>query len=195
MWASSPTGGYKGRGGRPFRRFAPPPLAQGRLWGTDCHGQCAHWPRNDMGFCMGCGGRPGGGVRAPRPTKQRRDLWGADGVDWGIFPRDDLRETNCPLPRTESLHQPAAGPPPFRQGRQRVTRGAVGRADVGIVPYGGVTRSAERRPRSHGFAVTAPLTQGSLWGRIATASVRTGLAMTWGFAWDAGEYFERGVFL
>ena len=27
--------------------------------GTDCHGQCAHWPRNDIGFSWGCGVRRG----------------------------------------------------------------------------------------------------------------------------------------
>ena len=33
-----------------------------------------------------------------------------------------------------------------------------------------------------------PLTQGSLWGRIATASVRTGLAMTWGLHGVRGKF-------
>ena len=27
--------------------------------GTDCHGQCSHWPRNDIGFSWGCGVRRG----------------------------------------------------------------------------------------------------------------------------------------
>ena len=36
---------------------------------------------------------------------------------------------------------------------------------------------------SHGFAVPAPFRQGGLGGRIATTSLRTGLAMTQGFAW------------
>ena len=27
--------------------------------GTDCHGQCAHWPRNDIVFSWGCGVRRG----------------------------------------------------------------------------------------------------------------------------------------
>ena len=34
-----------------------PPLGKGTK-GTgvaDCHGQCAHWPRNDIGFSWGCG--------------------------------------------------------------------------------------------------------------------------------------------
>ena len=68
-----------------LRRF---PLAQGSLWTgvTDCHGQCAHWPRNDRflhgsavgravedagpyGMLQGVRRLSGGGVRAPRPTK------------------------------------------------------------------------------------------------------------------------------
>ena len=28
---------------------------------TDCHSQCAHWLRNDMVFCKGCGAWLGGG--------------------------------------------------------------------------------------------------------------------------------------
>ena len=27
---------------------------------TDCHSRCAHWLRNDMVFCKGCGANPGG---------------------------------------------------------------------------------------------------------------------------------------
>ena len=79
---------------------------------TDCHGQCAHWPRNDMGFCMGCGGflrvRRGGALPRPQATARvaptealpacggestggqghrplRRVSWGA-GVHWVELP-------------------------------------------------------------------------------------------------------------
>ena len=36
-----------------------PPLGKGAYkdGGTDCHSQCAHWLRNDMVFCKGCGVR------------------------------------------------------------------------------------------------------------------------------------------
>ena len=40
--------------------------------GTDCHSRCAHWLRNDMVFCKGCGGLPmvcrGGALPRPRAT-------------------------------------------------------------------------------------------------------------------------------
>ena len=47
-------------------------------------------------------------------------------------------------------------------------------------PYGGVTRGAGKEPPRHGFAVPAPFRQGGRedGGRIATTSLRTGLAMT-----------------
>ena len=52
-------------------------------------------------------------------------------------------------------------------------------------PLRRVTRGAGRAESpSHGFAVPAPFRRGGLWGRgtrIATASVRTGFAMTWFF--------------
>ena len=46
----------------PSHGFAvPAPFRQGghRDGGTDCHGQCSHWPRNDIGFSWGCGVRRG----------------------------------------------------------------------------------------------------------------------------------------
>ncbi len=52
---------YKGCGAKrnPPVTAAPcqPPLGKGDegTGGTDCHGQCAHWLRNDRGFCKGCG--------------------------------------------------------------------------------------------------------------------------------------------
>ena len=92
---------------------------------ADCHGQCAHWPRNDRGFawvrhkiggrtgasaptkgCKGCGGLSGGGVGAPRPTDLQEILYktGAGGVE----------------------------PRPYGS-----FGGWCGRDDVGIGPYGG----------------------------------------------------------
>ena len=67
--------------------------------GTDCHGQCSHWPRNDIGFSWGCG--------------VRRGTW---------------------APPYKGLYNIAGGQsrPPLRRG----ARSAVGRADVGIGPYG-----------------------------------------------------------
>ena len=55
------------RGWRHFWRFAPPPLTQGALGtgDTDCHGQCAHWPRNDTSQEV----RGSGGAHGPRPTR------------------------------------------------------------------------------------------------------------------------------
>ena len=39
---------------------------------TDCHSRCAHWLRNDMVFCKGCGAFPmvrrGGALPLPRTT-------------------------------------------------------------------------------------------------------------------------------
>ena len=47
-----------------------PPLGKGAK-GTgdaDCHSQCAHWPRNDREFYMGCGGCPGGEIGEAPPV-------------------------------------------------------------------------------------------------------------------------------
>ena len=54
-------------------------------------------------------------------------------------------------------------------------------ASVGIGPYGCVAGSAGKESPSHGFAVPVPFRQGGRGDggmRIATASLRTGLAMT-----------------
>ena len=53
-----------------------------------------------------------------------------------------------------------------------------------------------RESPSPGFAVPSPFRQGRLWGRemrIATASVRTGLAMTGVFSWGAVDARAGGV--
>ena len=54
------------------------------------------------------------------------------------------------------------------------TRSAVGRDDVGIVPYGYITRGAGEESPSHGCAVPAPFRQGGFGRgmRIATGAVR-----------------------
>ncbi len=44
--------------------------------GTDCHGQCAHWPRNDIGFSWGCGVRRGTWAL---PYKGFRNIAGGQG--------------------------------------------------------------------------------------------------------------------
>ena len=44
--------------------------------GTDCHGQCSHWPRNDIGFLWGCGVRRG--TWAP-PYKGFHNIAGGQG--------------------------------------------------------------------------------------------------------------------
>ena len=66
-----------------------------------------------MAFCMGCGGGPGGGLRAARPTEAYQK------VRYGG--------------RTESS-TPTEG-----------YKGHGRRADVGIGPYGWVTRGAVER--------------------------------------------------
>jgi hypothetical protein len=48
----------------------------------------------------------------------------------------------------------------------------IGRADVGIGPYGSVTRGARKESPNHGFAVPAPFRQGGLSLRIATGAAR-----------------------
>ena len=63
QWAGDRKGrpylGLQGvRGRNPPVTAAPcqPPLGKGAGdRGTDCHSQCAHWLRNDMWFCKGCG--------------------------------------------------------------------------------------------------------------------------------------------
>ena len=62
------------------------------------------------------------------------------------------------------------------------TRSAVGRDDVGIVPYGGLQEVRGRNPPVTATPCQPPLGKGAegTGGRIATASVRTGLAMTGG---------------
>ena len=64
-----------------------------------------------------------------------------------------------------------------------VGEGQETRADRGVLPYGEVARGAGKESPSHGFAVPAPFRQGAerTGVRIATASVRTGFAMTGGF--------------
>ena len=117
---------------------------------------------------MGSAGGAGGGRGRTPPL---RIAWGAvhgrradRGVRpyaRGIFPRTDLMRMNCHLPRTESLHQPTAGPPPFRQGRQRVFGGAGGGPMWASAPTDAF-KGCGSRPLSRGGATTALLTQESL---------------------------------
>ena len=79
--------------------------------GTDCHSQCAHWLRNDMVFCKGCGGLPmvrrGGALPLPRATAR-------------VAPTEGLP---IELRRGRRPRRPAP-----------VTRGAVRRAKNKIAP-------------------------------------------------------------
>ena len=69
--------GMRVRWGRPFRRFAPPPLAQGRLetGDADCHSQFENWPRNDR--LQEVQGKLGGGPSGrPAPTDGYKEYGG-----------------------------------------------------------------------------------------------------------------------
>ena len=71
-----------------------PPLGKGAMGtgDTDCHGQCSHWPRNDIGFSWGCGVRRGtwappykghcedcGRTEASAPTQSKEMRTSTDG--------------------------------------------------------------------------------------------------------------------
>ena len=98
-----------------------PPLGKGAYkdGGTDCHSQCAHWLRNDTGFCLGYG--------------VRRDTWVPPHI---VF----IGQGPCALPGVHGKNPP-------------------------------VTASPCQPPLSKGGIRTGI--------RIATTSLRTGLAMTW----------------
>ena len=122
-------------------------------WETDCHSQFENWPRNDMVFARGAG------------RNQRADR--------GVRPYRGLQEV------------PACGPMWASAPTERLQgmRFKVERRREGTPPYGYITRGAGKESPIHGFAVPAPLGKGAVGTgeRIATASLRTGLAMTWGF--------------
>ena len=117
--------------------------------------QCAHWlwqsvspvPKGSpcQGELSAVRLTEGSPSTAPLVTQKRRGVvtppyiisaplpkggWHGKAVTGGFFPA----RTRSRLPRTESLHQPSVGPPPFRQGRQRISWSAVVRGDVGIAP-------------------------------------------------------------
>ena len=63
---------------------------------TDCHGQFENWPRNDRGFYMGCGTRPGGRPQGSplrkrykrcngRATARVAPTKGLQGVRWFLW--------------------------------------------------------------------------------------------------------------
>ena len=87
-----------------------PPLGKGAMGtgGTDCHGQCSHWPRNDIGFLWGCGVRRG--TWAP-PYKSFRNIAGGQG-------RPPLRKAR----RCEQARTGGVEPRPYGS----ATRGAMG---------------------------------------------------------------------
>ena len=81
---------------------------------------------------------------------ERKGAAGGKVRDKGFFPAPTFSEQMAYTPHT-SLHQPAAGPPPFRQG--------------GL--WNGVLQEARCRPRwatpQSAWRLTAPLNKGSLW--------------------------------
>ena len=150
--------------------------------GTDCHGQCSHWPRNDIGFSWGCGVRRG--TWAP-PYKGFRNIAGGQGrvplrccvtkksVGEGLCPsrgRGNRRSAagggcsepvsrKCPDWRTRQWpgigwHDGGKRIPPLRKRNKRCN----GRATARVAPT--ITRSAGKESPSHGFAVPAPFRQG-----------------------------------
>ena len=81
---------------------------------TDCHGQCAHWLRNDRGFYMGCGTRPGGSSGRPTPTHR--------------LPIDYRRGAASSTPRIRYKGCGGAGGqrrPPLRTGTRNAVRRGV----------------------------------------------------------------------
>ena len=125
---------------------------------TDCHSQCAHWLRNDRGFYMACGRISGGRTGASAPTEMSEHLrraacphaavmvrWLTGGGLRAARPTEAYfavrRGGALPLPRATARVAPTEG---YKQYR--------GRDDVGIVPYGYITRGAVRN--------SAPFRQG-----------------------------------
>ena len=139
--------------------------------GTDCHGQCSHWPRNDIGFSWGCGVRRGtwappykglcedcGRTGAFAPTQSKEMRTSTDGR--GRTPPLRKRCKECgalsaggqgrpPLHKARRCEQARTGgvePRPYGSVTRSVT--SIGRADVGIGPYGenlGRTKGKSKR--------------------------------------------------
>ena len=108
-----------------------PPLGKGAK-GTgeaDCHSQCAHWPRNDREFYIGCGGCPGGrGNRRSAASGGCSEAISRKCPDWqpqqwpGIGWHDGGQENPAP---TDSLVAGTAGRCRHRPLRNRIM-GCVG---------------------------------------------------------------------
>ncbi len=107
-----------------------PPLGKGalRTGDADCHSRCAHRLRNDR--LQELRSVVGGGVRAPRPMHFVGGRCKAGRVVREADPYGSVTGRASGIGRGRT--------PPLR----RVTRGAVGRDDVGIVPYGIVSWGA-----------------------------------------------------
>ena len=109
--------------------------------------------RNDREFYMGAVGRADVGIgpyeipcRGGRPCPPAPD--NATPCRAGPV---------CPAVGAEKIRVGPSRTPAPTDGLQE---GAVCRADVGIGPYGSVTRGAGKESPSHGFAVPAPFRQG-----------------------------------
>ena len=83
--------------------YAGEPLRTGV---TDCHSQCAHWLRNDRLFYMGCGARPGGGVRAPCPTQSQELRYRPGGRTEASAPTEGLQPGPAERPRSGQCRGP-----------------------------------------------------------------------------------------
>ena len=101
------------------------PGAGARGRGTDCHSQCAHWPRNDRGFYMGCGTRPGGSSGRPTPT-HRLPI----GFRRGRRPRRPASVTRGAVRRADRVVRPYGGVQGMRQGERFAWRRIAKNAKV-----------------------------------------------------------------
>ena len=152
---------------------------------TDCHSQFENWLRNDRGFARTTVGslivRRGGALPLPRATARVAPTEGY----MQYKGRDDVgSELSAAGGRSSEVSEWPRSKFPASAVRQRRNFGHRNRI---IVPYGYITRGAGKESPSHGCAVPAPFRQGGRGDgeRIATASVRTGFAMTGSFTWGA----------
>ena len=99
-------------------------------------------------------------TRCPDPQKRGSGLFFGAGRTRGGERRPPLRRVTRGTVKQRFADFPSRGrgrTPPLRS----VARSAVGRADVGIGPYGYIARGAGRAESpSHGFAVPVPFRQG-----------------------------------
>ena len=128
--------------------------------GTDCHGQCSHWPRNDIGFSWGCGVRRG--TWAP-PYKGLCEDCGRTGAFAPTALRnEEVRRGGALLPTVVPTgSRPLSWPPIGALPRNRLASSATGGASAISPPAGGV------EPRPYGSA-----TRGAMGGRPQGSPLR-----------------------